>query len=216
MKGLEVPLLTGLNDLPLNEAAEVMAASVRQEVIGCVNWATYGHKPEAMFRVARSAKAFYVWFGVRGLSLRALCRYDGEAVHRDSCVEFFMRKADEATYRNFEFNALGVCDASVRLSRSEKIRPLDAEEYAAIGRYGSIVAPVEVREGVFAWELTVSIPFVVMGLEADRLPDRIWGNFYKCGDETAYPHYLSWAAVQTAEPDFHRPEYFAPLVFAEN
>ena len=38
-------------------------------------------------------------------------------------------------------------------------------------------------------------------------------NFYKCGDETQKPHYLSWNPVKTSKPDFHRPEYFGKLIF---
>ena len=39
----------------------------------------------------------------------------------------------------------------------------------------------------------------------------LYGNFYKCGDGTAVPHYGMWSPVGTAEPDFHRPEYFGEL-----
>ena len=36
-------------------------------------------------------------------------------------------------------------------------------------------------------------------------------NFYKCADLTSTPHFLSWAPIDTPEPDFHRPEFFAPI-----
>ena len=38
------------------------------------------------------------------------------------------------------------------------------------------------------------------------------GNFYKCGDETDYPHFGMWNPVGTEKPDFHRPEYFGELI----
>ena len=38
------------------------------------------------------------------------------------------------------------------------------------------------------------------------------GNFYKCGDETAIPHYGMWNPVGTENADFHRPEYFGDFV----
>ncbi|MCK7480493.1 MAG: carbohydrate-binding family 9-like protein [Candidatus Moduliflexus flocculans] len=39
-------------------------------------------------------------------------------------------------------------------------------------------------------------------------------NFYKCGDETEFPHYGAWSPVETPAPDFHRPEFFGEIVFA--
>ena len=48
--------------------------------------------------------------------------------------------------------------------------------------------------------------------KADFSPgDVLRGNFYKCGDDAAFPHYGMWSPVLTGEPDFHRPEYFGEL-----
>ena len=38
-------------------------------------------------------------------------------------------------------------------------------------------------------------------------------NFYKCGDDMAVPHYISWNPIGCPRPDFHRPEYFGTLKF---
>ena len=38
------------------------------------------------------------------------------------------------------------------------------------------------------------------------------GNFYKCGDDTKYPHFGCWNEVVWEEPDFHRPECFGDLI----
>ena len=38
-------------------------------------------------------------------------------------------------------------------------------------------------------------------------------NFYKCGDDTTKPHFLSWNPVKAPKPDFHRPEQFGVLNF---
>ncbi len=42
---------------------------------------------------------------------------------------------------------------------------------------------------------------------------RAAANFYKCGDETAVPHYGAWSPIDTPQPDFHRPEFFGEVVF---
>ena len=39
-------------------------------------------------------------------------------------------------------------------------------------------------------------------------------NCYKCGDKTVHPHFLAWNAVETAAPDFHRPEFFGKMILA--
>ena len=43
-----------------------------------------------------------------------------------------------------------------------------------------------------------------LGIDPENLPKKIRANFYKCGDKTAHPHYVSWAPINTPQPDFHR------------
>ena len=52
---------------------------------------------------------------------------------------------------------------------------------ASIRRFSSLphVAFTE-KLGVYSWELVVAIPFQLMGLDPDNLPEKIMGNFYKC------------------------------------
>ncbi|MFA5695554.1 MAG: carbohydrate-binding family 9-like protein, partial [Proteiniphilum sp.] len=40
---------------------------------------------------------------------------------------------------------------------------------------------------------------------------QIRANFYKCGDETAEPHYISWSPIDLPAPDFHAPQFFGLL-----
>ena len=49
-------------------------------------------------------------------------------------------------------------------------------------------------------------------LKTENLPKAVRGNFYKCGDKTAHPHFVSWNPVGTPSPDFHRPEFFGELL----
>ena len=45
-------------------------------------------------------------------------------------------------------------------------------------------------------------------------PGVTWrANFYKCGDDTSHPHWLSWSCVDRPKPDFHAPTSFGTLVF---
>ena len=120
-------------------------------------------------------------------------------------------------YTNFEFNCIGTCSASSRKGRSEDVVPFPAEDMASILRYPSMGhRAFKEMEGMFEWELTVKIPLKLMNLDPDNLPEKIRGNFYKCADDTDSMHFLSWAPINTESPDFHRPEYFGELYFAEN
>jgi hypothetical protein len=42
----------------------------------------------------------------------------------------------------------------------------------------------------------------------------VWrANFYKCGDQTSHPHWLTWAEVDCPQPNFHLPRFFDRLAF---
>ena len=60
--------------------------------------------------------------------------------------------------------------------------------------------------------MTVLIPFELVGVDPENLPEKLRATFYKCGDKTAHPHFLSWNPVGTPAPDFHRPDFFGELI----
>ena len=45
------------------------------------------------------------------------------------------------------------------------------------------------------------------------MKDKAIGNFYKCGDETSKPHFVTWNPVGTETPDYHQSAYFGELSF---
>jgi threonine/homoserine/homoserine lactone efflux protein len=211
MKKLKVLYLPTLDVLDLSSVPLVMEKKVQWEYIEVANWEEYSYKPVTAFGIARTDKNLYIRYFVRSNSLKALYDKDGSPVYTDSCVEFFMKKVEDDEYMNFEFNCIGTCDASRRLSRSSS-SSITPEEYQSIRRYTSVKSKsFSEKTGIHAWELIVCIPFAVMGLDPVNLPEKIMGNFYKCADGTKYPHYLSWNPVGTEQPDFHRPEYFGEI-----
>ncbi|MDR0429711.1 MAG: hypothetical protein LBH58_04450 [Tannerellaceae bacterium] len=213
MKNLKVPYLPALDVLDLSSVGFLMETKSMRDYINVVNWKEYSYMPIAVFDIARSANNLYIRFFVKGDSLKAVYSEDDSPVHQDSCVEFFMKKMDESRYMNFEFNCIGACDAARRQSRDIKTS-LAAGEYASIRRYSSVEPkPFDVKKGTYAWELVVSIPFQLMGLDPENMPEKILGNFYKCADGTETPHYLSWNPIDTLQPDFHRPEFFGEIYF---
>jgi hypothetical protein len=213
MKKLKVPYLPALDVLDMSSVGFLMENKAQRESIDVINWNEFPYKPIVSFDIARSDTGLYIRYFVKGNSLKAVYETDDSPVHKDSCVEFFMKKTNDETYMNFEFNCMGTCDAARRLSRDDK-SSLSEEEYAAIRRY----SPLEhksfgEKKGVYTWELVVAIPFSMMGLNPAHLPEKIWGNFYKCADDTDYPHFVTWSPVETPYPDFHRPEFFGEIRF---
>ena len=192
-----------------------------------VNWPeTFPYAPFCSGRIARTKDALVVDFRVSGLDLRAQNTEDNGRQWEDSCVELFIEAPDGSSYYNFEINALGKVLACTGASREGRVkRP--KEEMEQILRFaqndsfaqndgGSSCDPEEAKpakdlQGLHSWRVCVAIPFRLIGMDAEHLPEKIRANFYKCGDKTAHPHFVSWSPVSTEKPDFHRPEFFGEL-----
>jgi len=213
MKTLRVPYRPALDGIELRAVAERMETEALRQSLDVINWKEFPYKPIVVFDIARGDKDLYIHYFVRGLSLRAMADEDGESVHTDSCVEFFMRSKDDLYYTNFEFNCIGTCLAARGQGRHGRV-PFTSNEYRKIRRYTTIQREAFAEKmGLHAWELTVAIPFELMGLDASNLPDRIRGNFYKCADKTANPHYVTWSPINLPAPDYHCPEHFGEIRF---
>jgi hypothetical protein len=215
MKNLRIPYLPALDVLDLSSVGFLLENKSQRACIDNACWPEYPYKPIAVFDIARSDSYLYIRYFVKGNSLKAAYADDSSPVHLDSCVEFFMKKTDGEGYMNFEFNCIGTCHAARRMTR-ETGANISAEEYRSIRRYSNLERkPFPEKKGVYAWELIVAIPLKLMGLDPMNLPEKILGNFYKCADETNSPHYVTWNPVSTPAPDFHRPEFFGELYFAD-
>ncbi len=216
MKKLEIPFIPSLNETNIENAGNILDEFGTNSAIEILNWSEqYNYKPITSFRIGRSDDAIFIKYIVSGTSLKAVYTEDQSPVHEDSCVEFFCMPEGAEKYTNFEFNCIGTCSASSRKGRSEDVVPFPKEEMATIERHPSIgKKPFKEMEGMFTWDLTVKIPFKLMGLDPKNLPEKIRGNFYKCADDTVSMHFVSWAPINTENPDFHRPEFFGELVFS--
>ena len=208
MNKINVPLADFENQ-DLDTALELGGARFDVE---CVNWPeTFPYAPLCSGRIARTQDALVVDFRVSGLDLRAQNLTDNGRQWEDSCVEVFIKDPEEDTYYNFEINALGKVLACSGADRHGRVaRP--AEEVEKILRFGQLEGGPLDEGGIWTWRVGVVIPFELIGVDPENLPDSIRANFYKCGDKTAHPHYLSWSPIDTPKPDFHRPEFFGELL----
>ena len=210
MKKVKVPYLESLDVLDLSSVGFLMEKAQR-ESIDVINWEEYSYKPIVAFDIARSKVNLYIRYFVKGNSLKALYETDGSPVYQDSCVEFFMKRVNDPNYYNFEFNCIGTCDAARRTSRDIKTS-LSQDEYKSIQRLPSLKRQsFAEKKGIYSWSLIVVIPFKLMGLDPENLPEKILGNFYKCADDTEYPHFVSWSPIDLPEPNFHCPEFFGEI-----
>ena len=203
---MNAPVVPYLPALTLENASDLLPSKGLEIQIQQINWPDFAHKPEVSVYLGHSENNLCLYYIVRRDYVRAVNRIDQEPVYEDTCVEFFLK--DGENYRNFEFNALGVCLSAVGAERKSR-RRLQPEELALIKRSASLHPDTLPPEDVLSdWNLIVEIPFSLIGLERGKA---FRCNFYKCGDKTPVPHFVSWAPIQIPKPDFHRPEFFVEL-----
>ena len=209
MRTLRVPFIADFEEVDLDTALELEGARFQ---VDQVNWpATYPYAPLCAGRIARTEESLIVDFRVSGLDLRAQNTEDNGKQWEDSCVEFFVENPDGSEYYNFEVNQLGKVLAAKGAGRENRVkRP--AEEMAQSLRTARYEGAQDFQGGIWDWRVTLIVPFELLGVDLENLPEKLRANFYKCGDETAHPHFLSWSPIGTASPDFHRPEYFGELI----
>ena len=209
MKTLKVPFIADFEEVDIDTALELEGARFQ---VDQVNWpAAFPYAPFCAGRIARTEDGIVVDFRVSGLDLRAKNTKDNGSQWEDSCVEFFVQNPDGSEYYNFEINPLGKVLAAIGPDRNARVkRP--AKQMNEILRIAQFEGPQDYSGGIWNWRVTVVIPFRLIGVDPENLPEKLRANFYKCGDETAHPHFLSWSPIGTPSPDFHRPEFFGELI----
>ncbi len=183
--------------------------------INQVNWPTSFPKTMPVsVNVAHDDEMLYLYYQVQGEELRAINTKDFMSVWEDSCVEFFVQRKGEKKYRNFEFNAHGVLLASQRESK-DSAEELSQGLMSSIERFTTIRHYYKSEVQMSDWTLYAEIPKEAIGFsDNDKLSQNIVGaNFYKCGDETKEPHFISWNPIDTPEPNFHVPQFFGEFIF---
>lgn len=183
-----------------------------EAAIDQVNWKSdFPKSLPVTVRVAHDGERLYLYYIVTGEAIRAENRKDFGSVWEDSCVEFFMQREGDNTYRNFECNVLGALLAAHHETREKALRL--TREVQSVFRHSTICHRYEEGRQVSDWTLYLEIPKHAMGFAEDEILDgqKIRANFYKCGDKTAEPHFLSWSPIDLPTPNFHVPQFFGLL-----
>ena len=129
-------------------------------------------------------------------------------VCEDSCLEFFFMPEGEDRYFNFEINPNGCPDIGFGRSRQDRMVLYRQDAKQLFG--------IHTQKTPDGWEAAYRVPLSFLRL---FWPDfsftgSLRANVYKCGEQTAREHYLSWNPVSSETPDFHRPADFGVMTFA--
>lgn len=215
-KELKVKEIIADKNVTLAQVSELLEEQAELHSIDLINWDTFQYQPDVKFRIAHANNQIWLKYYVTEENILAQIDEVNGSVSGDSCVEFFFDPQGDGNYYNFEFSCIGMPHLAYGPRRGErqfvaeeKIR----EQIAVASSLGN--EPFVEKTGGHTWEMTIVIPASILiadeGIQLKGLKTR--ANLYKCGDKTSESHYLSWNAVGTETPDFHRPEYFGTLVF---
>ncbi len=176
------------------------------------------HCPKTQVKIAYDDAAIYVIFRVEDRYVRAVApEHDGK-IWCDSCVEFFFtpgRDVDRG-YFNLEMN----CGGTMLLHFQKEPRknsihiPLSKIRKIQIAHTLPKIVDPEIEKPV-TWTVEYRLPIAILEqyCRVDRpAPGTVWrANFYKCGEDTSHPHWLTWSPIEIH--DFHRPEEFGVMQF---
>jgi len=178
------------------------------------------HRPKTTVRLLHDQRGIFGIFRVEDRYVRSSHTEYLSPVHKDSCVEFFVKPKQDRGYFNFEFNCGGtlLCSYIIDPTRPSdafrdfvKLSEEDGKQVRIYHSMPEIVEP-EITEPV-TWFLEFFIPFSLLeqyvGLSGDVKGQSWYANFYKCGDETSHPHWASWTPLP--EKNFHLPKCFGEI-----
>ncbi|WP_139995209.1 carbohydrate-binding family 9-like protein [Paenibacillus paridis] len=181
-------------------------------------WTQAQQFPEVHIFLSYTKEAFQLSFHV--YEENPLIRYtrQNEPVYQDSCVEFFIQPTPDrdARYLNLEMNAAGTLLVGLGKDRLDRLY-IEPEDHPPL-HIRTEINRIDETNGKIFWSAELRIPMDWLSALfpgfAPVTGSTLRGNFYKCGDETASPHYGSWSKVNSNVPDFHRSEDFGWLTLA--
>ena len=212
MKTLQIPQINVNGSSSLEEITDQLREEGAKGTIDQVNWpGEFPHQPEASFKMGYTKDAILLSFQVHEDAIRALETSPNGNVWEDSCCEFFC-SFDNTGYYNIETNCIGTQLLGWN-GKTDKQRA-SADQINQIQKISTLGGePLEPQTGDFTYQLTMKIPVSSFFKHEIQLEKGMSfrANFYKCGDKTPKPHFVSWNPIETPRPDFHRPEFFGTV-----
>lgn len=215
-KILSIPKIPTPSKVHVHELASWIKPIVGTNNIDILNWIEYRYQPEVMFQIAHTDASILLVYHVTEKHVLAQKTKVNSRTHQDSCVEFFVSFENDPNYYNFEFNSIGTVYLAYgpNSNNREFISPHLIQKY--VDTHSSLgIQPIDIKEENTQWTLSIKIDKKIFIHHPSLMFQDLHahGNFYKCGDLTLEPHFLSWNRVLTKSPSFHQPKYFGTLVF---
>lgn len=186
--------------------------SLDEAEIGLYPWDINGYRPQSGAFVGWDDFGIHVWLYSLETDIRAeVTKFCGR-VCSDSCLEFFFQPDPDHSdlYINYECSPKPCVYFAAGSSRHDRKAP------------ASLPSGLEPSSKVipgYGWCVRYTITSSWLKDEFGvQLTSgcKMRGNFFKCGDLTANPHYGVWSPIDVKahpKPDFHLSEYFSELLF---
>ena len=201
------------NDIPQIFKSE----GVEYHTVSALNWPeTYPYLPTVDFAVAHNGANLLIHYRVTEKRTLGTMVKDLDPVYKDSCCEFFCMNEGDSLYYNIESNCLGSilmeCGKgrdNRTTSTTENLQHID--RWASLGRKDIGLINKETH-----WELAVVVPVAAFWRHNfGTLSGKTFlVNVYNCVGSGDDRQYVTWNPIDTPSPDFHRPEYFRRIYFA--
>ena len=200
-----IPFIQGIAGLSVKQRSAILIDKGYSGDINIINWKEYNYQPSVKFYLAHDNGSLFIFYLVDEENVKATYLKDNDSVWEDSCVEAFISPSLYEGYYNFEFSCIGTALAGYGKKKNTRKR-WDDVRMKQIQRSSSLNKSIAGKENISAeWWLQATIPFDLINCKRGQT---IYANFYKCGDKTKQPHFLSWQPISTLQPDFHQPKYF--------
>ncbi len=214
MNKLFIQHLPAKNSVSLSEAGHILETQTINNWINVVNWESFSYRPKVSFRIGHTGNEIWLKYYVTEKHILAHETKINGNVYQDSCVEFFV-SVDGKNYYNFEFSCIGTIHLAHGSGRGTR-KFVETDTIKKIKIASTLgKEPFEEKTGNFEWEMTIQIPKECLAFDNIKSLNGLSAsaNFYKCGDATSEPHFLTWNPIKTEKPDYHRPEYFGKILF---
>lgn len=180
-------------------------------------WDVNGYRPVAFAQAFYTGSRLHVRMTAMEDMVSAVNVDRDSPVCNDSCLEFFFNPEPQVgqAYLNFEINPIGTFLLETGLTGQRTFLPNVPDQLLSV--WHSHQSPGVNQKTDGSWSISFSIPHDLIKAHYPHYQaisgGRIAGNFYKCGDLTAFPHHGCWNPVNTDAPNFHRPDCFGLLIF---
>lgn len=162
-------------------------------------WKGFSPIPETTFKVLKGPEGMSVLMHTNEKNLRAECKVGTEAIHTDSCMEFFIKPDPwDLRYLNFETNPKGVMKIGIGTHRGDRIL-LDDDR----SKFSIVSIPEDGN-----WTLKFYIPDEFINSHFKKPNPVFKGNVYKCAEGSDHSHFGTWNRVEVPNPDYHLTDFF--------